>query len=344
MRFNLILCFLCVFVFKLQGQSFETYFTGDTADVVTRLAGGVVLMGGGVENDEAMRWFLRRCGGGDVLVLRAGGGDGYQDYLYKELGISVNSVETIVFHSREAAFLPEIESKIKAADALWLAGGDQSKYLLYWKDTPVQTAIQYLISEKNAPVGGTSAGMAVLGQAYFAAYLNTVGSRAALRNPYAPEVSLGYDDFIRHPDLEHIITDTHYDERNRKGRHVVFMARLMQDYGIQPIGIACQTGAAVCMDTSGWAQVFGNFPKSSDFAYFIRVNPKHPEGPERCKAGKSLNWNCRGQALEVYVLPGTLNGSEGIQLKDWRRFRGSNFQKYNWWVQNGHLKTRKTTN
>ena len=37
-------------------------------------------MGGASENDAAMAWFLERAGGGDVLVLRASGSDGYNDY------------------------------------------------------------------------------------------------------------------------------------------------------------------------------------------------------------------------------------------------------------------------
>ena len=43
-----------------------------------------------------MQWFLEQANGGDVLVLRASGSDGYNQYLYNDLGINVNSVESIV--------------------------------------------------------------------------------------------------------------------------------------------------------------------------------------------------------------------------------------------------------
>ena len=36
-----------------------------------------------------MQWFLQRAGGGDVLILRVSGSDGYQDYFYNELGVDV---------------------------------------------------------------------------------------------------------------------------------------------------------------------------------------------------------------------------------------------------------------
>ena len=38
-------------------------------------------MGGSRENDNAMRWFLKQADGGDILVLRASGSNGYNDYM-----------------------------------------------------------------------------------------------------------------------------------------------------------------------------------------------------------------------------------------------------------------------
>ena len=56
-------------------------------------------MGGATENDNAMTWFLQQANGGDVLVLRASGSDGYNNYMYSGLGVSVNSVEKIMLLS-----------------------------------------------------------------------------------------------------------------------------------------------------------------------------------------------------------------------------------------------------
>ena len=57
---------------------------------------------------------------------------------------------------------------IRNAEAIFIAGGDQSNYVRYWKDTPVEDAIN-LVAAKPAPIGGTSAGMAILGEFVYSA-------------------------------------------------------------------------------------------------------------------------------------------------------------------------------
>ena len=74
-----------------RAQGYTSYFTGNATDVATSPQGGVCLMGGAGEDDHAMAWFLERVDGGDVLVLRCSGSDGYNDYLYSELSVDVES-------------------------------------------------------------------------------------------------------------------------------------------------------------------------------------------------------------------------------------------------------------
>ena len=50
---------------------------------------------------------------------------------------------------------------IRNAEALFIAGGDQSEFVQFWKNTPVEDAINH-VAAKPAPVGGTSAGMAII--------------------------------------------------------------------------------------------------------------------------------------------------------------------------------------
>jgi hypothetical protein len=76
--------------------SFESHFTGDRKDAQpAQVRPGLLLAGGGGDVDEAFRWFATRADGGDVVVLRASGSDGYNDYLHREIG-GFNSVESIV--------------------------------------------------------------------------------------------------------------------------------------------------------------------------------------------------------------------------------------------------------
>ena len=63
------------------------WVTGEDADAeVTPLGPGLILMGGGGEPDEAFEWWRNLLAAGDVVVLRASGSDGYNDYLFAEIG------------------------------------------------------------------------------------------------------------------------------------------------------------------------------------------------------------------------------------------------------------------
>ena len=106
-------------------QGYTSYFTGNTTNIMTTPEFGVCLMGGATENDNAMRWLLQKANGGDIVVLRSSGSDGYNDYLYSELGETVNSVETLVITSVEGATNPYVLDKVANAELIWFAGGDQ---------------------------------------------------------------------------------------------------------------------------------------------------------------------------------------------------------------------------
>jgi len=74
---------------------------GDTANVNTPVKAGLVMIGGGRDVDEAFKWMIDRSGGGDVVIIRASGKDGYNPYIN---GLSkVNSVETLKIDSKALA-------------------------------------------------------------------------------------------------------------------------------------------------------------------------------------------------------------------------------------------------
>ena len=199
------------------------------------------MMGGNTENDHAMKWFLQQANGGDVLILRASGSDGYQSYLFEELGVTVNSVQTIVFHSLTVS--EYVLDNINKAEAIWFAGGNQKIYLDYWKGNAIQTALQRAI-DRGVVMGGTSAGMAILGE--------YIWDGESIRT-----------DFLNLPFMENTITDTHYDARNRMSRHLEFISQ------INGKGIASDEFTAICIHADGHAYVFGN-EDEEDYAYFIR--------------------------------------------------------------------------
>ncbi len=270
------------------------------------------MMGGASEDDNAMIWFLQRANGGDILVLRASGSDGYNDYMYSELGVAVNSVETIVFNDVTAHSETYIHQKINQAEAIWFAGGDQWDYVSYWRNTPINSLINKAISKRNIVVGGTSAGMAIQGGFYFSAENGTVTSSTALRNPFDEKVTVDSSSFLTNRYLSNVITDTHYDNPDRKGRHVVFLSRILGDYGIKAKGIACDEYTAVCIDTNGTAKVYGEYPNNNDNAYFIQVNCELEDAtPENYSSGRPLVYG--GTWENWYVTNGRLRRSRGSQ-------------------------------
>jgi cyanophycinase-like exopeptidase len=325
---------VCFYSFLSFSQNYISYFTGNSADLVTNPQGGICLMGGASEDDNAMKWFLERANGGDVLVLRATGSDGYNSYLYSGLGINVNSVETIVCNNTNASSDAYVINKINQAEAIWFAGGNQWTYINYWRNSPVSQAINLAIQERNVVIGGTSAGMAIQGKYYFSAENGTVTSNTATSNPFASSVTVDSTSFIQNAVLQNVITDTHFDNPDRKGRLVSFLARIYTDFGVSGYAIACDEYTAVCVDTAGQARVFGGYPSYDDNAYFVQVNCEltNPD-PEICSAGNALTWNHNGEAVKAFKIKGNATGSNIFDLNLWESSSSGTW--YNWSVANG---------
>src|SRR6476469_730542 len=162
-----ILLVLCLASSAFAAKQYSYLRVGNTNDRTTATTPGTVLMGGGTDVDAAFQWMCQRSGNGDFLVIRATGTDAYNPYI-QQLCPSENSVATLIIPNRTMASDPFVISTIQSAEALWIAGGDQSNYINYWKGTPVQDALNGLIAH-GVPIGGTSAGMNVLTQFIYSA-------------------------------------------------------------------------------------------------------------------------------------------------------------------------------
>ncbi|RME06165.1 MAG: T9SS C-terminal target domain-containing protein [Bacteroidetes bacterium] len=320
----------------LAAQTYSSWLVGDTTDVSTAPQRGIVLAGGGGDNDDAMKWMLERANGGDVLVLRASGSDGYNDYFFSELGITVNSVETIRFDHPDAAYDEYVLKQLSNAELVFLAGGNQHDYYEYWVDTPVEDTLAKLISEKGITIGGTSAGMAILGEAFYAPPGGSADAAEALSDPFHPDMQLiEYGSFLHLPWLSKVITDTHYDQRERAGRHFVFMARLTNQYLDRFFGIACNEYTAVCIDEEGIARVFGEFPDYDDYAYFLQGNCQDEFLPEVLVPGTPVTWNRNNAAVKACRVPGTPDGENFFDLSDWQTSLGGTW--WNWYAIGGEF-------
>jgi cyanophycinase len=222
---------------------------------------GLILMGGGLDVDAS---FSQRAfpiaNGGDVVVIRTSGTNGYNDYLFNLASgaLKPDSVETLLLDTREKANSDYAEWTLRNAELIFIAGGDQSSYLNAWKDTRSEDAIRaaYL---RGAVIGGTSAGLAVQGEhIYDPDGVTAVTSAEAVANPYRSGM-LFSTLFLDLPLMGDIITDTHFSQRDRMGRLLAFMARLRQD-GNAPriVGVGVSENTAIFLDRDGRGIVDGS--------------------------------------------------------------------------------------
>ncbi|HJS28769.1 MAG TPA: cyanophycinase, partial [Anaerolineales bacterium] len=242
------------------------------------------------------------------------GSDGYNEYIYG-LG-PVNSVESLVITSAAAANHPFVTSKVANAEALFIAGGNQWNYVNFWKGTALEDAI-HTLRDQNVPIGGTSAGLAILGEFAFSAENGTVYSDEALENPYNQYMTLEQD-FLEFPILSGAITDSHFKEDNRMGRLVAFLARILQDgWASEAKGIGVSEKTALLVEPDGSASVVG-----TGGVYFLQS----PGMPEVCQPSAPLTF----QDVGIYrVFAG---GS--FNLADWT---GSGGLAYEVSAVNGNL-------
>jgi len=264
-------------------KCYDYYRTGSPEEAKTSTEAGFALIGGssGPGVNQAVQWMIDRSGGGDFLVLRGTGADEYNDYV-DDLG-EVDSVETLIIKSEEAAEDEFVLDRVKNAEAVFFSGGDQWNYVGKWKDS----SLEKLLNEKaeGVPMGGTSAGLAILGEHVFTAEKASMTSAEALSDPFHEGITLD-DGFLEVDALKDTITDTHFSERERMGRLVTFMARL--DKPIRGIGVDEST--SFLMEPSGTGRLIG-----SGSAYFVKSDSE----PEQCEPGQPLTFrNVTGYRLD----------------------------------------------
>lgn len=294
-----ITCVMAASLSAAPKTGYQSFIVGNPADAQQSptLSPGLVLVGGGTDVDEGFQWMCQRAGGGDFVVIRTSGTDAYNPYI-QQLCPQMDSVETIIITSVAGANHAYVSSQIQNAEALWIAGGDQSTYTALWRGTAVQTGVNFLLNSKLAPVGGTSAGLAVLSQFIYTGARGSVTSSQALANPFHRYVTLERDLFQSALGANKLY-DSHFVTRDRMGRSLVFLARIVNNgWATQPRGIGINEHTAVLVLPNGAATMAG-----TGAAYFLQA-----PGPAQVLAdGTPLTYLNIG----VYKVPqgGTFNFS-----------------------------------
>jgi cyanophycinase-like exopeptidase len=337
----------------------------------------VALVGGGYDVGEAFRWMIARAGitntsGGRFVIIRATGTDAYNPYIYSRLGqvdttsprgyemvggadLGLTSVETLVIPSRAAAEDPFVLKVIGRASAIFIAGGDQADYYNYWQSTSLNSLIQKAIAV-GIPVGGTSAGTAMLGQYAFAALNGSIESPGALSNPFNKAVTIDplntssrqftqTGSFVNIASLGNTITDMHFNTRDRLGRLAAFMARVgngcsggVTNYGnVAGIGIDEETAVLVSGAPGAAKAELAVNPYNTEnttslytaqnSAYFV----KYTGAPSQCVAGKPLVDN---NGIQVYRMSAQPSKPSPYPSAPQYSFRASaSFNTSNWGAQ-----------
>jgi beta-aspartyl-peptidase (threonine type) len=290
----------------LKPTPLEHYLIGDpngaTPDTVQP---GLLLIGGGDHDPDAMRWFLQRSGHGHIVVLRASMSTDVADEIYREHHGAV-SVETFVFHDRQPAEDPRVLDSLAHADGIFIAGGDQSRYVRFWKGTSIARLIDAHVAA-GKPLAGTSAGLAILGEYLFAAMTPaTVTSDSALKNPTGPDITIATD-FLHFDVLKGFITDSHFDRRARLGRLLVFIAQSesMAARGSGAIdGLGIDETASLALLPDGAAHVFSSDPSIG--ATWVHSEPSESSTPfplasrtfTVIKLDRDSSFNLRSRSVE----------------------------------------------
>ncbi len=309
-----------------------------------------ILLIGGAEGglsgeDAATRWFLEHARGGRYLVIRTGGVGRQADFICRNYRDYIHSAAELSIDSRAAANSPEVEDYIRAADALFIAGGDQNKYLEYWEGTRTEDAINYLINDKQVPIAGTSAGMAILGSHYYSPDHQGVLSSEILNDPFHFNTDTVHDsNFVCVPLLSKVITDTHLDRMNSRNPETRYGGRLgllakvvwMENNDLENRAIGLEEGAFVAINAQGIARVFGNGSKRGQDAYFLSPNSALPE---QFEPGWPLVWDNDGKAVRVYRIAGTPDGVGKFDLNDWSSASGGDW--FYWYTLGGKSGLKK---
>jgi cyanophycinase len=305
---------------------YKYFRVGSATDVTAKTQAGFALMGGGKDLDEAFRWMCERAGGGDFLVLRATGDDDYNPYIQPLC--KLNSVATLILPDRAAAMDPFAAETIAHAETIFIAGGDQANYIRYWMGTPVQAEINKAI-RRGVPVGGTSAGLAVMGEWAYSAEGDkpddpNLDAKTALADPMGPRVTLVHG-FLDIPILKGIITDSHFAKRNRMGRLLVFIAKIQcngLDKSIRGIGI--DEKSALLLEPDGQGRIIGAEGRGAYLVFLqgfqMGLDPGQPLPTsiyrvQKIEPGKPVNlskWEENAQPYALVVKHGTVKRADSV--------------------------------
>ena len=272
------------------GYQFYHKSGSSSADWVDQQAtglGGLMLVGGGTHPVGAYSWFGDQAAHGDIVVI-AGNKNSTDleiavNALFNEFGgahavdgfsfncASDNSTltaEALAVALNQQGLGHEFLDKLTGAEGVYFCGGVQWRYVQLLVNDRDAAAI---ISDGNygnrhfgsgsVVVGGTSAGLAILGQYVFTGHYGGVTSAEIMGNYYTPNFIQNGNtaiatNILNLKGMSNVLTETHFtdpekscdvDGRNiyRLGRFLCFMGSTVLTYSGSAKGLAVDDGTAL---------------------------------------------------------------------------------------------------
>jgi beta-aspartyl-peptidase (threonine type) len=195
------------------------------------------------------------------VVLSASYGKEIGEEFYNDIS-GIQSTEIFVIHARSQSTNATILDRLRKADGIFIAGGDQSRYVRYWRGTPIAEILNAHVAA-GKPLAGTSAGLAMLGEKLYGAMDDgSLTSPEALSDPMGPANTIE-GDFLQIALLKGVITDTHFKERDRLGRLLAFLAKAQ--VGRDPslpsmVGLGIDESAALAVEPDGTGRIYATAP------------------------------------------------------------------------------------
>lgn len=227
--------------------------------LITQLCaqGSVMLVGGNAESyggwsDDPYGWFVQQADSGKIVNIDVSEASDWYPSYFIHLGgdSSSHGLQIPNIFSANSQFTYH---DLVTADGIFIEGGDQWDYVQTWKGTLVDSAI-HVVFNNGGVIGGTSAGLAILGEIVFDAENGSLTSDQAIANPYHPRISFT-NDFL--DILPGVLTDSHFNDRGRLGRLVTMVARRAQDQGEDILGLGMGIKTAFCIGPDNIGTVYG---------------------------------------------------------------------------------------
>jgi len=313
MRARLLICMVGLLTTGLlptnaaQARALETYLEGNPGGTAPApVSGGLLLMGGGDHNPDAMQWFIAKAGHGHIVILRASQHGEASTEFYREIG-GVLSAETFVTHSKSASYDKHLLDALSKADGVYIAGGDQARYVRRWRGTPVAKLLDAHVAA-GKPLAGTSAGLAMLGEYLYGCMDgHSMTGPEGLADPYGKGTTIETD-FLHLALLKGVLTDSHFTERSRLGRLFAFLAKAQASRAADApplLGVGVDEAASLALEPDGTGRVYATTPGTGvSLVYGAGIGRVKAPGP---LVVKSVHVTGAGPDSRVHLPVGTVD-------------------------------------